>query len=92
VIHTREEAIARAKAWVDNVGGSRLPWEEVYPGGLCPDPANGVDWEADIFCKPIDGGGHGGTLLVSETPAGDTGVVVAVVHFQTKVKTFRWKA
>ena len=89
MIHTRDEAIARAKAWLDQQGfGERF--EEVYPGGLCPDPKNGSNFPANILYQRGNGGCLGGYLLIVNRGGDDEGCVVAVENYNADTKKFKW--
>ena len=91
-IHTREEAIARAKAWVDKVGGAKTKgWEEVHRLGAPGTASGGCVIMPDMFIKDSDGGGCGGFVIVVDRGGDDEGTIVAIVDYDGVVKKFHWK-
>lgn len=88
MIHTREEAIARAKAWLDKVGSARTTiWSEIYNheyNRLLP-------WAEAVFHKQGDGGGMGGFVIVLERGGSDQGTALAVEEYSADTKKFHWR-
>jgi hypothetical protein len=92
VIHTREEAIARAKAWLDKESFGEC-FEEVYPGGLCPDKTvPGGDWKADILYQRPNSACVGGYVVIANHGGDDDqGCVVAIDNYSGDTKKFKWR-
>ena len=76
-IHTKEEAISRAKAWLVKQGVTTLPCR--------------VSADAPLLVIPGNGGGCGGYILIVNRGADDEGTVVAVTDYNADLKKFRWK-
>jgi hypothetical protein len=89
---TKEEAIARAKAWI----GSRPGWRWlVHPEDVC-ELGNGTlqqprENATEVALSKGDGGGEAGVLVVVPHGGDDEGVVIAIQDYCGSTKSFYWQ-
>jgi hypothetical protein len=92
---TKEEAIARAKAWLDSQ--SNAPWKWLlntddicqYGNGVLNQPRPET---IEVAIKQADGGDVGGVVVVVPHGGDDEGAVIAITEYSGNKKAFYWQS
>lgn len=90
---TSEEAVARAKAWIDkNFPQNKNEWAEInHFDALYKSGYSYGNFDSEMFHKKTNGGGFGGLVIVMPHGDSDEGVVIAIENYSGIVKKFSWQ-